>query len=363
MKIFTSLTVLSIGFTTLCAQPTINRNDLFAPGDVLFAVEALEIPDVSPSGANATWDFSDLQVDTPNIVAVYIAASDTTPYAADYPTSDLVQTLGFGGLTYYQFMESDADGISIVGEVIPGFVPGQSVYSDPELIVAFPLTYQSTWTDDFAYDLSYVGSGVTYEGDGNTMCEVDGYGTLVLPHLTFEDVLRLKMITFSFDTASFGSETETIKVFDTTYVWLSPAYHGPLCSYTTSRTVNTAYFITQDTVISDSVTVLDSSFSFDPFSEMTSSVVTVSSGKYSLSISPNPFENILQLSFSTERSQELQFILRDIHGREVYAEDLGIQTGDTNIQLSLPSLPGGMYVALLQSATGADVQKLIRLSR
>jgi hypothetical protein len=57
----------------------------------------------------------------------------------------------------------------------------------------------------------------------------------------------------------------------------------------------------------------------------------------------------------------MQFVLRDLNGRSVFTSNVKAVLGENIIDIQVPELSAGMYVALLQSPHGADVQKLVRL--
>jgi hypothetical protein len=103
------------------------------------------------------------------------------------------------------------------------------------------------------------------------------------------------------------------------------------------------------------------SFSFDPMAQMMSSIPRVEAGKYALQISPNPFSTDLRLTFDSDRPQVMQFVLRDLNGRHVFTTEVNASTGENAIDLQVPDAAAGMYIAVLQSPNGADVQKLVRL--
>jgi hypothetical protein len=344
----------------MTAQPTFNRNHLFAPGDEIFSVDAQVIPDPGPAGEDIIWDFSGLVIDTPSIVRASFAVPDTTPYFNEFPTSNLVQVVRFGGVRFYQYFAASVDKIEILGEVIAGH--SITRYDNPETILDFPVNYTGQWQDDYSSTFEFQISPITYDEEGTNDALVDAYGTVILPHVTFDDALRVKIISNSTDTASLGQGLfERNYYYDTTYIWLSPSYVGPLCSYSHGTSERFVYLVTQDTIITDMESSSYESFEFDPMSQITSAVSPVAPGKYALKISPNPFNTNLHLTFDTDKPQDMQFVLRDLNGRSVFTSNVKAVLGENIIDIQVPELSAGMYVALLQSPHGADVQKLVRL--
>ena len=362
MKFCTLFSFVLLVTGAVIAQPQFSRDDLFQPGDIAFTASSDSVPPVGAAGADVTWDFSGMPIDTLSIIGINFGSPDTTEYAADYPDANLVQIAGFGGFSYYQYMEASEDKLEAVGEVFPGFLTSQTFYSDPQTLMEFPVTYQRTWDDTYAYELQYLGSSISYEANGTSEFVVDGYGTVVLPQATFDDALRIRWTSVSMDSTSFGSESERNDYYDTTYVWLSPSYHSPLCTGSRTRQVRTAYFVFMDTVISDSETLFDASFSLDPFAGTTSAVRDITPGKYAMSIAPNPFAESLNINFTADRSGEMEFVLQDLQGRVVLTQRLLATSGENAVTYPVNDLPGGMYVAMLRTESGADVQKLVHLS-
>jgi hypothetical protein len=191
---------------------------------------------------------------------------------------------------------------------------------------------------------------------------VDGYGTLMLPQSTFDDVLRVRIIAEATDTSAIGNGlSERNFIHDTTFVWLSPSYHGPLCTHVSSVTMRRTTLTIGDTIVIPE-TLEYHGFSFDPMAEPSSSIGDVSVGLHALHISPNPFGEIIHLEFVSDQSQEMLLSLRDLHGRILHHEALTAVNGENAVQVTLPPMPSGTYVALLSSRDGVDMQKLIRIN-
>lgn len=360
MKISTTFVALiSVLFAGLVdAQPVINRSHLYVPGKHVFAQNAANPAGNGSSGSNVTWDFSGL-VPEDGIGNIYIGHADTTLFHSDFPGSNVAATASFGGFSYYNYLHVNNDGIEYLGDIIPGVTI--TTYSNAEQIVVFPLTMNTAWQDDFSYALDFFVSPIRTTAEGSLSALVDGFGTLVLPHTTFNDVLRLRTVTITADTTNLGlGISERVVTRDTSYVWLSPSYHGPLCASSYTHLTRTVYLMDVDTTIVDMETEEFRSFSFDPMSGETSSVPRdIAPGKYDLRISPNPFVQSIDLTFTSERSGLVRFALQDMYGRVVYAQMLQCHAGSNAQHISLPAMPAGVYLALLETPDGADVQKLI----
>ncbi len=359
MKCFVTLSLLLTLFAVTIAQPEITRDDLIAPGDDIFFNYPENAPDPGPAGENVIWNFSAVVPDT-GFLRLHVGHADTTPYSANFPTANISFFAEAGGVQVYQYHLVTNIAWQEIGGVTEGL--NTRTYDNPKTQLQFPLTYNSQWQDDFSYTDDFVVSPVSIMGEGSVAGIVDGYGSLILPHATFNDVLRVKLIEQSMDTTDLGQGLSEKNVnYDTSFVWLSSSYHGPLCTYESSVQVRTVYLTTPDTVIVDSETNESSGFSYDPMSGSSGIHDEIQRGKFAVFISPNPFDRILNLKFTSDQSKEMQFIIRDLSGNIVFSESISAQSGENRFTLTLPELPSGAYIVLLQSLNGADVQKLIRI--
>ncbi|HLF63533.1 MAG TPA: T9SS type A sorting domain-containing protein [Saprospiraceae bacterium] len=358
MKFFLTLSLFLTLISITTAQPTIFRENFFAPGDEIFILDSDVIPDPGMSGENRTWDFSTIPVGK-DVIRIGIANADTTQYFADFPNSNIAEVSTFDGGQNIEYDRVTNSIFELLGSVTPGVAT--LTYSNPLTYLEFPFTYSSQWQDTYANTFDFIINPITITTEGMVNTLIDGYGTLILPHATFNDVLRLKVIDESTDTTDLGQGLSEKNVnHDTSYYWVSPSYHGPLCAYSRTVSERTVYLTTKDTVIADHETNESTSFSFDPMSGG-SAVRDVQSGKFALYVSPNPFERTLSMEFTVDQSSEMQLILQDLGGNIVFQQTVSAQAGANEVVLNLPEIPSGAYIALLQSAKGADVQKLIRI--
>lgn len=358
MKTCISTTLFVTLAVILSAQPTITRGDLFGPGDEIFSVDVTIVPDAGPSGENVVWDFSSVQPDI-EVFGQLAVLADTTPYFADYPQSNIALYTEALGTQVYQYSLVDNSAVQQMGSVIAGFT--QEIFQDPATYITFPCTYNSQWDDDFAFTITFDVNPIVTTGEGSLEAVVDAYGTLILPHATFNDVLRIRIVENSSDSTDLGLGFAERNVnLDTSYHWISPSYYGPLCSRSKLIQQHYAYLITPDTVIVDVETINDASFTYDPMSGG-SATQNVQPGRYALHVSPNPIAETVQVSFTTQQPGNMQFLLQDLRGMVIYRQTLNVQAGDNMVTLTLPEMPAGAYIAFLQSADGADVQKLIKM--
>lgn len=359
MKTLATLSLLLTLISHGIAQPEIHRSHLLMPGDPFFVGSVNAIPDPGSAGANTVWDFSSVQASSTALNTTVMASA--TPFAADFPGANIALVDQSPGETFYQFILLD-DGVwEEHGYIAPGI--SKVTFANPRTYLEFPVSYQGQWQDDFTYLIDYlIGDPVTTRGEGNVRVNVDGYGTLMLPQSTFGDVLRLSIIAEATDTTNFGGGLyERNYVYDTTIVWLSPSYHAPLATHIRSRTDRTTTIIIGDTLIVPE-TLEFNSFSFDPMAEPTSAIREAADiGLSELQISPNPFEQQLQIAFNAEQNAEVLIKVIDVRGLEFHQETLSMIDGKNILNVNVPDLHSGSYLISFQTDKGVHVRKLIRI--
>jgi hypothetical protein len=82
---------------------------------------------------------------------------------------------------------------------------------------------------------------------------------------------------------------------------------------------------------------------------------------HALDISPNPFADIVHVAFHSQGDQVMLLVIRDLLGNAIYRKDIAAQSGINRIDVHLPGLSSGTYIALLHAPGGTDVQKLLHI--
>lgn len=221
------LFVLLLPFIS-AAQPVITNAENFTTGITLRFIEC-QTNGVQPgaSGANVTWDFSNL-VANGDTMTEWMVAPSATSYASQFPTANLVEKYSDGT---FVFANISGNQNHLVGYVdsIGNFV---TKYPNPVLFMQRPITYNDVFTDAFTAQIT--GTSFSLNGSGNTNIEADGYGTLILPNGTFNNVLRVHYSMVEVDTlVGFGSYTTT---HAETYVWFDNAHTSALFKIDSSST-------------------------------------------------------------------------------------------------------------------------------
>lgn len=176
IRTFTLLSLL--GTAPLSAQITLSA-DLIHPAGLrldMYALTDIGTATLPANGAAQVWDLSSITL-SPAGTLDFVAAS-ATPYAASYPAANWAwaqEIIGTG--TNIVYLDISATGIEIVANNVPG---ATNAYSDPARIVQFPMAYGSSFVD------SYLGTS----SNGTPTWTYGGYGTLISPLGTFNDVAK-----------------------------------------------------------------------------------------------------------------------------------------------------------------------------
>lgn len=196
-------------FTSININPNVGEKDIEYNADTTNVNFGL-------SGPNQIWDFSALIINT----NLYITHSFVTPiahlscWANRFPTATVEDSIS---QAYYRTSDTS---ISLLG-----YNPYATVYSNDTQFV-FPFTYGSTF-QNFSGNTSNCGSptGGAYQLNKT----YDGFGTLILPGLTYYNVARTcDLVHFSYN-YGLGSLS---KGYSYTYKWYSDSIKFPLLTFT-----------------------------------------------------------------------------------------------------------------------------------
>lgn len=206
------------------AQPTLTfENTAPKIGDQLSSIFLVENFDLAHNGANQTWDFSAFT--GMNFQSNYISLENSTESIL---FSDANIVLSGNGIeeSAELYYASSNDEMSIVGLKTNGIPSIMLTYTDLELHLKFPISYDDTCSDSFSAEAENH-LGQTYVRSGNIEIKADGYGTLILPETTISNALRIRTIKNYNDVESGEIAFEYI---DTIYNWYDGIHNFPLAT-------------------------------------------------------------------------------------------------------------------------------------
>jgi len=206
------LLALSILPLSVFAQSpiTILSTDMAQIGDLINrkADTLTPITGPGPAGANQTWVMTNIS-SNPNYIlnentSVITVAS--TPYAADFTNSNVAMT---NDNVSFIYMKNTSTYLTTQGGAGDLLLLGNTIVAplNPDLLLHnFPRTYNSTFTDNYATDITIDGSIISglvdqirYKRVATVTDITDGWGKITTPVGTY-DVLRVKRADHGIDT-------------------------------------------------------------------------------------------------------------------------------------------------------------------
>ncbi|NRB51258.1 MAG: hypothetical protein HRU41_26540 [Saprospiraceae bacterium] len=215
--------VLSSSFTVF-SQPVIDAGFIPTDGDK-WEVEFLGATNFSPGpeGANQTWDFADLDQDNAEAITFEILPLNSAVGSNLFPDADFCWHLKeFGIYNYYQ---ANMDSMTLMGVVSATNqdINFLTTFNKPEDVIRFPINYQDSYSYTSQFTSGIPGS-ITFDGEREGTVEVDGFGTLITPFGTYENVLRMLIV----------EKDNLSNITDTQYAWIEADNFTPLMVYNTS---------------------------------------------------------------------------------------------------------------------------------
>lgn len=234
--------------------------------------------DPGNTGANQTWDFRDPNnapsPPTPGQSRNYMNPSNSGK-SAFFPNANIAAYSQ--ELSSYNFYSTQVNDLSLHG--FYNLNPENIVsYSDPKKLLQYPFSLGSGFTD------TYEGSFTTPLGivirKGKVVVEADGYGKLILPLSTHNQVLRVNYSDEYSDSLVGGSSVN--RYTNKTINWHSPGIHHPILS------LSETYELINGSPVFQSQSGLSLS---DPFL----GTENIFSRQNAVQVFPNPAKTFLQL--------------------------------------------------------------------
>jgi hypothetical protein len=290
---------------------------------------------VSPgnAGANVTWDLSSLTDDSTEVVS--FVAPQGTPAYASFPASTAAQPSEGGDLTYFS---CNGSGIELLGSTAGADLV---VYQDGERIMSYPCAFNTQWQD--AFNASFTVLGLIIDRAGTITGNADGYGSVVLPYGTVNNVLRVRTTEVYTDVTPFGDIGYD---FDS-YYFYKPGVHVPVAAVR-----DYAIDAFGNAQVVQSAEWLDESF-----------LSMADAFRYAIGIDlfPNPARTSVSVVFGADGAKGLRMELVDAAGRVVLRQDLGrAMAGIQRQDLDVSALAPGLYnVHISDGLGGQGVKRLV----
>lgn len=221
-KVYYTILLSLIG-ATVYSQPTLTNITNFSIGDKAW-YHTCDTAGFKPgsAGANVTWDFSNISVKGP--FEFKVIDKSQAQFGSQYPDADFVEVSIDGSEAYIKNTSTD---YSLVAAEQAGVLIS---YPDNLLLTKRPVTYNDVFTDN--YTTSYTYLSYSLSGSGSSTTTADGYGTLVLPDTTYNNVLRMHVNFSQTDKISgFPPPSDEVKIKGNIYIWLDAFHKAPLMRY------------------------------------------------------------------------------------------------------------------------------------
>ena len=341
------LSILIFTGITSFSQITILSSDIGSVNDTARYSHAIQTPifAIENTGANYTWDFSNLTASSQtlkeykslnNLPTIYkIAFWGKASFAS--PQADQ-STAGFNLTNSYKFIKKTSSIFKITG--IGGELNGTPlpiIFNSPDIIYNFPLNYNNTDSSNSKWSANLPNTGYIEE-TLNRKDTVDGWGVIKTPYGEF-NCLRLKSEVHKEDTIFMSNSGMGMRIPQnyTEYTWLAKNMKYPIMKAT----------ITHGLFEQASIFYMDSIRSFvstDP--------------RYCpapvLRIMPNPASNYVKIEINTMNNSHIQII--DIQGNTILDKSYNQQN---TIQLNTSKWAKGIYFIRLVTDNRNSIEKII----
>ncbi|NQT76859.1 MAG: T9SS type A sorting domain-containing protein [Bacteroidetes bacterium] len=205
MKYFLPLILSVFIFSQAVAQITITLDDLVNVGDTVNIADVDNVPpgfDPGPPGASQHWDFSGFVMNTNYYL--YFVDPASTPFAADFPTSNMTVVGLMDSAYIYTTRNSfvyQIDGLAGTYDIFENVV---APFEPPEIMFSFPLNYLDSMQQTIVVDVTIASpeppaDSLRLKVVSELDSKVDAWGTLTTPVNTY-DVLRKREIRIATDT-------------------------------------------------------------------------------------------------------------------------------------------------------------------
>ena len=104
------------------------------------------------------------------------------------------------------------------------------VYSNPDTILHFPVTYGESFTSDIHWqiDLTPIGQNVQYQSHQTRATTIDAWGDVITPLQTFANAVRMRSVIHRDDILTSDTTMIPVNVTQVEYMWFDTSYKLPI---------------------------------------------------------------------------------------------------------------------------------------
>ncbi len=334
-------------------QITVTKSDMPKQDDTVRISVGVNtgIIDLSETGENYTWDYSDL-IPFKQRIDTFVSVSQTPAgllflFNSDFAVN-MAGAFSFPGTgisqPYYYYKSSNSafknTGFAFSMDNFPIPAP----FSDPDILYQFPLTYPHSDSSNSGVDMNIPGTGYLLV-DRHRVNTVDGWGTLITPYGTF-NVIRVKSEVTEYDSVYLESQGTGVGLpyAYTEYKWLGNNQKAPL-------------LMVRD--IADGAIV--------EYTDSIRSTLGIAKNPVNLTklnIYPNPVTSQAKLRFNLLQKSFVTIVITDLSGKNIrQLPKQELVRGDHEIVLNIKqmNLTAGTYLIKIIGGNRMSTLKFIYL--
>ncbi len=310
---YTLLAILFLNISSVFSQITLTKaNELLLGETYTYNTLDQSSFDFGESGANVTWDFSNVVIDF--VTSSTFVDPATLPNGNLFPQATAGSKDAGSEIYYYQ----SEMGMGFYGAILNS--GARIVYTNPQDWLRFPMTYNDTYTDSFS---GTVTTSAIFDRSGTAEVEVDAYGTLITPAGTFKEVVRV--YTYMDYSDKFGG-ADVANYIEKRYSWYDARSGFPLFTYSDLEYLGTS---------SKSVSYLDAK----PLN-----IRSLFAEDLQLNVYPNPTSDWFTLDYSLTDRSEVEIAMTNLLGQEVLlVSQQEENAGSHQSQVDVSGLAQGTY--------------------
>jgi hypothetical protein len=334
-----------LNFDNLYAQSVLQHSHYFTTGHFYpyHKITNVEFDSISYGGNNVVWDLSNATsaglydtMYTPDPVTTVFF---NDPYV-NYNLSNLCLYYRrgiMGGIddSLYNYLISTPDSVNYLGQWAYNGIWETWAYhlTDPELYFTFPFSYSDSIADSLhgsAWDFS--GLGLIYI-HGRRTVQYDGYGTLILPGVTYNNCIRIK----SCRTGLWTGGLSGININETYFTWFSESLNGPVL-----ESMANSNFVQQ---------------TIHYFNNPTVNITEIPHDQNTFRIFPNPATDVMNIGFNGNLTKPIIVEMSDITGRVF----LAVTRNSDMMSVNISGLNAGIYMVSINSGHTRSNYRLVKL--
>jgi len=213
----------------------------------------------------------------------------------------------------------------------------------------YPLFYGSQFSREYNGILNSGNSILNMWATITVTC--DGYGTIILPSETINDVMRLKFINEEYDTTRIGGVVvQTEHVIYTSYVWYREGYKFQVFSYT--EIVSDLYPFRK----SVSINLKNSPIGIKQSTEEIPKTFLLYQNY------PNPFNPVTMINYELPIGNYVKLTVTDILGREIgILVNENQRAGKYEVTWDASKFTSGVYFCRIETKEYISTKKMVLL--